>query len=48
MHKIAIIYGCTIEDIQNWNPKIDSVLSVGQGITLWVTQKQLGKLNQQN
>ncbi len=48
MHKIAIIYGCTIEDIQSWNPKIDSVLSVGQGITLWVTQKQLGKLNQQN
>ena len=48
MHKIAIIYGCTIEDIQNWNPTIDSVLSVGQGITLWVTQKQLGKLNQQN
>lgn len=48
MHKIAIIYGCTIEDIQSWNPKIDSVLSVGQGITLWLTQKQLGKLNQQN
>lgn len=48
MHKIAIIYGCTIEDIQSWNPKIDSVLSVGQGVTLWVTQKQLGKLNQQN
>jgi len=48
MHKIAIIYGCTIEDIQYWNPKIDSILSIGQDITLWVTQKQLGKLNQQN
>jgi membrane-bound lytic murein transglycosylase D len=48
MHKIAIIYGCTIEDIQQWNPKIDSLLNVGQNITVWVSKKQLEKLNSQN
>lgn len=46
MHKIAIIYGCTLDDIFNWNPKIDSTLSIGQSITVWINQKQLFKLNQ--
>jgi len=45
MHKIAIIYGCTIEDIQNWNPNIDSTLNVGQNITVWLNRKQFEKLN---
>lgn len=48
MHKIAITYGCTIDDIQSWNPKIDSLLGVGQNITVWVTKKQLERLNIQN
>lgn len=45
MHKLAIIYGCTIEDIQNWNPKIDSTLNIGQSITVWINQKYFEKLN---
>ncbi|MGE0077658.1 MAG: transglycosylase SLT domain-containing protein [Bacteroidales bacterium] len=48
MHRIAIIYGCTIDDIQRWNPKVDSTLSIGQGITVWVNKKQYQKLNIQN
>lgn len=45
MHRIAILYGCTIDDIQTWNPKVDSALSVGQNITIWVSKKQLERLN---
>ena len=48
MHRIAIIYGCTIEDIQKWNPRIDSTLTIGQDITLWISKKQQAKLNYRN
>ncbi len=48
MHRIAIIYGCTIEDIMGWNPKIDSVLNVGQTVTIWVNDKQRKRLNLQD
>ncbi|MGD9978148.1 MAG: transglycosylase SLT domain-containing protein [Bacteroidales bacterium] len=48
MHKIAIMYGCTVEDIQGWNPKIDSTLSVGQNILIWTNKTRFEDLNIQN
>lgn len=47
LHKIAIRYGCTIDDIQIWNPQLTGELSIGQVITVWVDSKLLKKIQSQ-
>lgn len=39
LHKIAILYGCTIDDLLTWNPNADDDLSVGEMVTVWVNKK---------
>jgi len=39
LHKIAIGYGCTIDDILIWNPTADDNLSKGEYLTIWVDKK---------
>ena len=38
MHKIAIRYGCTIEDIRRWNNLSDKNLSAGMKLVIWIRQ----------
>lgn len=35
MHKIAIKFRCTIEDILRWNPESDTLLHAGQTLIIW-------------
>ncbi len=46
LHKIAIKYGCTIDDINIWNPNLSSELEIGQTITLWVDTFTYSKLQE--
>ncbi len=46
LHKIAIMYGCTIDDLQVWNPTLTHELSAGQQIEIWADPKMVGKLKQ--
>lgn len=39
LHKIAIRYNCTVDDINIWNPNISGDLAIGQGITIWVDKQ---------
>ncbi|MDD3569108.1 MAG: transglycosylase SLT domain-containing protein [Bacteroidales bacterium] len=39
LHKIAVRYNCTIDDINIWNPNLSSDLAIGQQITLWVDKQ---------
>ncbi|NVO09952.1 MAG: transglycosylase SLT domain-containing protein [Bacteroidales bacterium] len=39
LHKIAINYGCTIDDILIWNPNVDDNLSKGEYLNIWVDKK---------
>lgn len=48
LHKIAITYGCTIDDLLIWNPKADNDLSVGEFLTIWVDKKQYQRLQQES
>ncbi|MFP4555348.1 MAG: transglycosylase SLT domain-containing protein [Bacteroidales bacterium] len=48
LHKIAVKYKCTVDDIMVWNPEVDSNLNVGQTLTIWVdnvTYKEIQSLN---
>lgn len=46
LHKIAIAYGCTIDDLLIWNPIADDNLSVGEFLSIWVDKKVYQKLHQ--
>jgi len=48
LHKIAIIYGCTVDDLLIWNPVSDDNLSVGENLTIWVDKKTYQRLIQEN
>jgi len=48
LHKIAIVYGCTIDDLLIWNPNADNELSVGESITVWVDKKTFQQLQLEN
>ena len=39
LHKIAIRYGCTVDDICRWNNLIDKTLSTGKELVIWVKDK---------
>jgi membrane-bound lytic murein transglycosylase D len=48
LHKIAIAYGCTIDDLLIWNPNLDDNLDVGQSLVIWVDKKILQRLKENN
>lgn len=48
LHKIAIVYGCTIDDLLIWNPNVNGDLAVDQLITVWVDKKDLVRLQENN
>lgn len=48
LHKIAIIYGCTVDDLLIWNPINDDNLNVGENLTIWVDKKTYQRLLQEN
>jgi len=48
LHKIAIAYGCTIDDLLVWNPNGDDTLSIGEFLIIWVDKKVYQKLQQEN
>ncbi len=48
LHKIAIAYGCTIDDILVWNPNADDSLSTGECLNLWIDKKVYQRLQQEN
>lgn len=48
LHKIAIIYGCTVDDLLIWNPISDDNLSVGENLTIWVDKKTYQRLIQEH
>ncbi len=39
LHKIAVKYNCTIDDINIWNPRITGDLAIGQTIIVWVDEQ---------
>jgi membrane-bound lytic murein transglycosylase D len=36
LHKIAVKYNCTVDDIMIWNPGLNGDLAIGQSIIIWV------------
>ncbi|HCT29824.1 MAG TPA: lytic transglycosylase [Bacteroidales bacterium] len=48
LHKIAIMHGCTVDDLLIWNPISNDNLSVGENLTIWVDKKTYQRLNQDN
>lgn len=47
LHKIAIKYGCTVDDLTAWNPSLGSELAIGQVITVWVDINTYNRLQQE-
>lgn len=46
LHKLAMRFGCTLNDIYSWNPELDSSsIAVGQNIVLWINPKLSEKVN---
>lgn len=41
LHKLAMQFGCTLQDIYKWNPGLDSAITAGQNIVIWVNPKNL-------
>lgn len=41
LHKLAMQFGCTLQDIYRWNPGLDSTITAGQNIVIWVNPKNL-------
>ena len=48
LHKIAIIYGCTIDDILAWNPNADNNLNKGEYLDIWIDKKDYQRIQQWN
>jgi membrane-bound lytic murein transglycosylase D len=46
LHKIAILHGCTVDDLLIWNPISDDNLSVGENLIIWVDKKIYQRLIQ--
>jgi len=44
LHKIAIAYSCTIDDLLVWNPNADENLSKGELLSIWVDKKTYQKI----
>lgn len=41
LHKLAMQFGCTLQDIYKWNPGLDSTITAGQNIVIWVNPNNL-------
>ena len=39
LHKIAVQYNCTVNDIKIWNQYLENDLSIGQPIVIWVDKQ---------
>lgn len=48
LHKIAIVYGCTIDDILAWNPNADNNLNKGEYLDIWVDKKDYQRIQPGN
>jgi len=48
LHKIAIKYSCTVDDINTWNPNLGEELAIGQNISLWVDMQTYNRLQKEN
>jgi LysM repeat protein len=46
LHKIAILYGCTVDDIYAWNPNADETLNKGDFLDIWVDKKVFQRIQQ--
>jgi len=46
-HKIAMKYGCTIDEIRAWNDLPDNNLQVGQKLEIWVDSEYVRRLEEQ-
>jgi len=46
-HKIAIKYGCTIDDIRAWNSLPSNDLNVGQKLDVWVSQSMAAAIEEE-
>jgi len=44
LHKIAIAYSCTVDDLLVWNPSADENLSTGELLSIWVDKKTYQKI----
>jgi membrane-bound lytic murein transglycosylase D len=47
LHKIAIIYGCTVDDIYVWNPNADENLNKGDYLDIWIDKKDYQRIQQE-
>ena len=47
LHKIAIAYGCTVDDIYAWNPNADETLNKGDYLDIWVDKKEYQRIQQE-
>jgi len=45
INKIAINYFCTLDLIKQWNPGLDTLLNVGQTLTIWLSEDEFKKVN---
>ncbi|MFO8236390.1 MAG: transglycosylase SLT domain-containing protein [Bacteroidales bacterium] len=47
-HKIAINYGCTMDEIMKWNDLDDNNLEVGQKLDIWVDPSYIERVRENN
>ncbi|MFP4448348.1 MAG: transglycosylase SLT domain-containing protein [Bacteroidales bacterium] len=45
-HKVAITYGCTMDEIKKWNNLEDNNLKVGQKLDIWVDKSYIERLKE--
>lgn len=48
LHKIAIAFGCTVDDLLIWNPITDDTLNVGENLTIWVDKNNFQRLQRES
>lgn len=46
-HKVAITYGCTMDEIKKWNNLEDNNLKVGQKLDIWVDKSYIERLKEE-
>ncbi len=46
LHKIAVKYNCTVDDILLWNPGANGDLTIGQILTIWVDNQTHKRIQQ--
>lgn len=46
LHKIAVKYNCTVDDILLWNPEANGDLAIGQILTIWVDNQTHKRIQQ--